>query len=76
MSVYKYALPVIMDGFTAQTTIDVGSKMLDARTAIWSLYGPDSTEQVGVIIVPDSSHVQLSSSLPFPAGSYMLVGLA
>lgn len=74
--VYKYSLPVFLDGFTTQQTVDVSTQMSDARTGIWSLYGLDATEILGALTITDATHVQINIT-PAPAqGSYFLVGLA
>jgi hypothetical protein len=74
--VYKYSLPVTLDGIETSKDVDVSVQMADAKTAIWVLYDPNRTEVVGVIKVVNETTIQINSDPALEAGEYFLVGIA
>lgn len=74
--VYKYSLPVTLDGIETSKNVDVSVQMANAQTAIWVFYDPSYIEVLGVIKVINETTVQINSDPALPAGNYTLVGIA
>ncbi len=75
MSVFKYALPVILSGFEETKDIDVSLYIQDATQALWCFYDIDGSEIVGAYAPINATTVRITIQPAPPQGTYKLVGI-